>query len=387
VIATRVEDMVQPVADDIRRMAAQAEAERRLPDELLAGLMNAGLFSIYTPKQFGGLDLPLPEALRVVEETSRHDGSTGWTVALGLVNGLMTSAIADESARRVLGNGSVLIAGSPALSVRAVAVEGGYRLTGRWAYNSGAPNASWIAIAAPVFDGDTPRMGEGGPEMIVSFFPGPDAQIIDTWHVTGLRASGTQDLVVEDLFVPQEMTGGFVMPAGPRPVRDAAITRLPFFTVLGLVQSPPVCLGLARHAIEEFHAMAIARRSTFGSMLSEQSAVQVGLARAEGLVSSARCWWYQKVEQAWETAVDGKTMSAEERALTRIASLTVVENCLEAVDTVYRLAGSGAIFQSSPLERCWRDVHTAAQHMQTQTVRWETAGRVMLGLEPGSPIL
>ena len=174
-IATRVEDLVEPVAGDIRRMAAQAEAERRMPDELLQSLMEAGLFSIYTPKQFGGLDLPLPEALRVVEEVSRHDGSTGWTVALGVVNSLFTSVLPDESARRVLGNGSVLICGSPAMSVQAVPVEGGYRLSGRWGFNSGAPNASWVAIPAPIFEGGAPRMGEGGPELVFCFFPRSEA--------------------------------------------------------------------------------------------------------------------------------------------------------------------------------------------------------------------
>ena len=386
-IATRVEDLVEPVAGDIRRMAAQAEAERRMPDELLQSLMDAGLFSIYTPKQFGGLDLPLPEALRVVEEVSRHDGSTGWTVALGVVNSLFTSVLADESARRVLGNGSVLICGSPAMSVQAVPVEGGYRLSGRWGFNSGAPNASWVAIPAPIFEGGAPRMGEGGPELVFCFFPRSEAQIIDTWHVTGLRASGTQDLCVENLFVPEEMTGGFSMPAGPQPVRDCAFTNVPLFTLFAVIQSPAVCLGLARRMIEEYRDLAVSKQSTFGSKLSEQSLAQVGIARAEALVSSARTWWYDRVEGLWDAAVQGRTLSLEERASIRVASLLAVDNCLDAADMLYRLGGSSTIFQSSPLERCWRDIHTAAQHMQSQPVRWETAGRVMLGLEPDSPIL
>ena len=213
---TTPDELVRPVADDIRRMAAQAEAERRLPTELFSQLMDAGLFSIYTPRQFGGLDLPLPDALRVVEEVSRHDGSTGWTVALGVSNSLFTSVLADSAAARVLGNGSVLIAGAPAFGVRAVRVDGGYRLTGRWAFNSGAPNAHWMAAPAPIFEGDAPRMGPGGqPEMVFTFLSPSDVQIVDTWYVTGLRASGTQDLYVEDVFVPDEMTGGFSLPAGP----------------------------------------------------------------------------------------------------------------------------------------------------------------------------
>jgi len=93
------------------------------------------------------------------------------------------------------------------------------------------------------------------------------------------------------------------------------------------------------------------------------------------------------VEAAWSAAVDGLSLSLEDRAAVRIACLTAVEQSVAAADLLYRLAGSSAIFQSSPLERCWRDVHTAAQHMQVQDGRWETAGRVLMGLDPGSPLL
>src|SRR5207248_8064278 len=118
-------DLVGPVAEDILRMADQAEADRCLPRPLIDRLMAAGLFSIYTPRVFGGLELPLPEALRVVEEVSRLDGSTGWTVALGIANDLFTCALPDESAARVLRNGSALIAGAPGFMVRAEPGAGG----------------------------------------------------------------------------------------------------------------------------------------------------------------------------------------------------------------------------------------------------------------------
>lgn len=385
---TTAEELVEPVADDIRCMAAQAEAERRIPDELLTRLMEAGLFSIYTPREFGGLDLPLPEALRVVEGVSRHDGSTGWTVGLGVANGLFTPMLSEDSAARVLGSGSVLIAGAPAFGVRAVAARGGYSLTGRWPFNSGAPNASWVAAPAPIFDGDAPRLGEGGqPEMVFFFIPQADVQIIDTWYVTGLRATGTQDLCVEDLFVPDDMTGRFSLPRGPHAVRRSPFANIPFFTIFGIVQSPPVCLGLARRAIEEFKQIVLTKENPFGPPLREQVQAQVGLARAEALARSARIYWYESVRVMWDAASEGRELSLEDRAWVRLASLTAVENSVAVADLVYRLAGSSAIFQTSPLERCWRDVHTAAQHMQVQDGRWETAGRALLGLDPASPVI
>jgi alkylation response protein AidB-like acyl-CoA dehydrogenase len=385
---TIAEELAQPVADEIRGMAAQAEAERRIPAELFTRLVDAGLFSIYTPKEFGGLDLGLPDALRVVEEVSRHDGSTGWTVALGFANSLFTSVLREESAAQVLGKGSVLIAGSPAFGVRAVPVDGGYRLTGRWQYNSGAPNAAWIGSAAPIFDGDTPRPGEGGlPAMIFFFIPQAEAQIIDTWHVTGLRATGTQDLSVDDVFVPEEMTGGFSIPAGVNAVRRCLLANIPLFTAICVAQAPPVCLGLARRAIEEFKQITLTKDSPFGPPMRDQVQAHVGLARAEALVRSARSYWYENVEALWDAASQGREIAFEDRTAVRLASLTAAENSVAAVDLLYRLAGTSAVFQTSPLERCWRDVHTAAQHFQVQDARWETAGRVLLGLDPGSPIV
>jgi len=382
----RTIDLVAPVADEVRGTAAQAEAERRLPEVLMSRLKEAGLFSIYTPKEFGGLELPLPDALRVVEEVARHDGSTGWTVALGIANGYFISALTDPSAARVLGQGAVLIAGAPAMGVRAQRVAGGYRLTGRWSYNSGAPNADWIGSPAPIFDGDAPVLDENGQPQLVFFCILPsEAQIIDTWYVTGLRATGTQDLYVEDVFVPDEMTGGFSLPGGPRPVRDCLLTKIPLFSLLGLAQSPPVCLGLARRAIEEFRELALTKQGAFGGpRLSDTVPAQVGLARAEALVRSARCYWYENVEALWEVVLQGREPSLEALSAVRLASLMATENSVAAADLLYRLAGTSAIFQSSPLERCWRDVHTAAQHLAVQDGRWETAGRVLFGLDPAS---
>jgi alkylation response protein AidB-like acyl-CoA dehydrogenase len=217
----------------------------------------------------------------------------------------------------------------------------------------------------------------------------PGLGCADHRHVVrhGPAGERDQDLYVEDVFVPEEMTGGFSMPDGPRAVRDTAISGLPFLSLFGIVQSPPVCLGLARRAIDEFTQIAVSKQDLFGTRLSEKVQAQVRLARAEALVRSARTYWYSEVEAAWSAAVDGCSLSLEDRGAARIASLTAVEHGVAAADLLYRLAGSSAIFQSSPLERCWRDIHTAAQHMHAQDGRWETAGRVLMGLDPGSPLL
>jgi alkylation response protein AidB-like acyl-CoA dehydrogenase len=241
---------------------------------------------------------------------------------------------------------------------------------------------------APIFEGDAPRLGPTGePELAMLFMPVGQVQIIDTWHVTGMRATGTHDLYAEDVFVGDDFAGAFDLPAGPKAVRECVLAVMPFFTVIGVAQSPPACLGIARRAIEEFTEIALNKESPFGPRLSERVQAHAGLARAEGLLRSARAYWYQSVQEAWDNAVAGHAPTPVERAHLRIASVMAVENSAAATDLLYRLAGSSAIFQTSPLERCWRDVHTAAQHAQVQDARWETAGRVLFGLEPGSPFL
>jgi alkylation response protein AidB-like acyl-CoA dehydrogenase len=381
-------DLVAPVAEDVLATADEVEASRRLPEPLMRKLTEAGLFSIYTPREFGGLELSLPDALRVVEEVSRLDGSTGWTVALGFLSGFFTPSLPERSAARLFVNGSALIAGAPGFRVQAHPVEGGYRLSGQWSFCSGAPNATWVNVAAPVFDGEAPRMGPMGPEMITAFMHPSDVQIVEgTWDVTGMQGTGSYDLRVEDLFVPSEMVGMFALPAGPVALRERPLNRIPFMTALAVAQSPTVCLGIARHAIDEFRELALRKESPMGPKLIEQAHAQTGLARMEALVRSARVYWYDTVGELWDTVTSGRDVSMEQRVSVRLAALTAAENSVATVDMAYRLAGSTSVFRSSLIDRCWRDVHAAAQHAQVQEGRWETAGRVLFGLEPASLIV
>ncbi len=374
--------LVAPVAEDIARMSDRAERERRLPDELMGALKSNGLFSLYAPKRVSGLELPLPEALETVEEVARHDGSTGWVVALGVGNDVFTCSLDDDGFGRVFANGPVLLAGSPGLNVRAERIDGGYRITGQWQYASGAPNADWCNVAAPIFENGAPRMGSFGmPEMVLAFMHPGDVEIVDTWHVAGMRATGSHDLRADGVFVPEALTGSFSL-AGPVPKQPSILARIPFMTLLGMVQAPPVCLGVARHAIEEFRTLALEKERPPSPRLAEQPEAQQAIGKAEALVRSARAYFYSAANEAWDTAAADQPFSFESRANIRLACLTAAENSVAAVDLLWRMAGSTAIFESSPLERCWRDVHTAAQHVQVQDGRWATAGRILLGLDP-----
>jgi alkylation response protein AidB-like acyl-CoA dehydrogenase len=230
-------------------------------------------------------------------------------------------------------------------------------------------------------------MGQFGPEMVFCVLHPRDVEVLDTWVVSGLRATSTQDLRVEDLFVPREFTGGFSLATGPRAVRECTLARFPLFALLGLSQSAPVALGLARRAIDDFRSLAPGKQTGFSGMLSDQVQAQAGLARAEALLRAGRCYFFGAVRDAWERVRGGASLSLEDRAELRMAALTAVENSVAAVDIVFRLAGTSSLFESQGIERTWRDIHAAGQHHLVQEGRWETVGRVLFGMEPASPFI
>jgi alkylation response protein AidB-like acyl-CoA dehydrogenase len=333
--------------------------------------------------------LPLQDALRVVEEVARCDGSTGWVVSLGFANDLFTSVIDQNAAADMFEeDGFALFAGSPGFTMRAVQVEGGYRVTGRWSFASGAPNATWVNAAVPVFDGDRPLMSPFGmPEMVMVFMKPEEASIVPgSWDVIGLRASGSFDLCAEDVFVPRARSGPF-SPMGLMTQRESALARVPMFTISAVMQSPPVCLGVAAHAVEAFRELAASKERPPAPKMIEQVPVQVAVAKAEAKLRSARSYFHEAVAELWAVASSERPITLGLQANVRLAVMTAVENSVEVVDSLYRLSGSSSIFQSSPIERCFRDVHTAAQHLASQDARWETVGRVLLGLSPESVII
>jgi alkylation response protein AidB-like acyl-CoA dehydrogenase len=235
-------------------------------------------------------------------------------------------------------------------------------------------------------DGEAPKLDpHGRPEMVIAFLRRDQVEIIDAWTVVGLRGTGSHDLRTQNAFVPTKLAGPFALFPGASVQREGAMQRIPFPTLVVTMQVPPVSLGIARRAIEEFRETALTKMRPPAPPLAEQAMAQVAVARATALVESARAFYYGSIESLWEVAKAGD-MSLDLRLRTRLACLTTAENCAAAVDLLYRIAGTTPIFQDSDLGRCWRDIHTAVQHREMQPSNWEAPGRVIMGLEPGTPM-
>jgi alkylation response protein AidB-like acyl-CoA dehydrogenase len=266
---------------------------------------------------------------------------------------------------------------------RAVPTNGGYRLSGRWPLVSGCHYGDWQAANALVFDGDTPRMGpNGAPDFKIMFFPRGDCEVLDTWHSLGLRGTGSADIAVNDIFVPERRTFSlFTTPpqvAGPL----YRVGVIPLFSM----SLSSVLVGIARAAITDFIELAKRKTPTLSQTgLAARPTIHAAVARAEALVGSARAYLHEVANEMMASVEAGGGMPEELEAKRRLACANIGESCTQAVDMMFTVAGSTPIYSGHPLERCLRDIHTARQHLLVSPVWWEKTGQSFFGLGLGMP--
>jgi alkylation response protein AidB-like acyl-CoA dehydrogenase len=354
------------------------ETARRLPEDLARELARAGFFRIYLPAAYGGLDLTPIEAMEIFEELARGDASIAWCVWNG--NTHWTAAqLSPEAARTVYAKPEIVTANSTRPSGQARAVDGGYRVNGRWSLVSGCELGTWMVLLCVIHDGDSPRLARSGaPEARFMLIPAGDCEIIDTWTVGGLRGTGSHDVAVHDVFVPESFGSGFTDPyVLPEPrYRIPPGSRV----IPGL---GAMALGIARTAIEtliEIAAEKTPERAT--QRLRENHGTQTRLAQAESLVRSARLFLFDSLHRLWSIVTATGEAPIEARAEVRLAASHAVSSAVQAVDLMYAAAGASSIYASCPLERAFRDVHAITQHIAVHPRVMETTGRVLLGLEP-----
>lgn len=372
---------LQPLIEGCRE---QMDQERRLPAILVDAMVSAGLFQLWVPSDLGGAEVDLRTVIEVVEEVSRVDGSVGWNLQIGAGASLFWGYLPAAAARRAYaGNSAPIMAGSLHTRGEAVAVaaDGGYRVSGRWAFATGCNYAAWLMGSCVVMDRDGPRAGKDGkPDPYLVFFPRAEATIIDTWNTIGLRGTGSNDIAVSDLFVPDCYAVRLFAEERPRP---GPLFAFRFDTLVPVLMAP-VAFGLARAAIDALVALAGAKVPARGqSLLRERALVQVDVARAEAMLLSARAFLFEIVDEIWESATAGDSPSLQQRARLRLATANAVGNCAQAIDLMYAAGGGTSVYAPNTLERCLRDIHVVTQHASVSPANYEPIGRVLLGMEPG----
>ena len=371
------------LAPAIRAAAEEIERDRSLPEAIVQALADAGLYRMFLPRSLGGAEADPLAYFDVVEELARADSAAAWSVLIS--TSTMTSTVRalgdDVLAPMFATPRQTVMGGSAPARGRAIRVPGGFRLTGRWTQGSNVLIAGWMHVGCHLWDETGQCRGpEGAPVYLQCAFAGPDAEVIDTWTTTGMRGTGSHDYAVTDLFVPEARVHGPVAES-PRPG--------PLYQFVGWthVAHAALGLGIARVAIDELIALAGGKRATWMAgegQLAARTTIQAKVARAEALVGSGRAYVVQATGEAWDTVCRGERLSPEQRAVYRLAIAHAMTNAVEAVDLMYAVGGATAIYARSRLDRCLRDAHTAAAHVWVAADTYELAGRLLLGLDPGS---
>ncbi|GIP41044.1 acyl-CoA dehydrogenase [Paenibacillus sp. J31TS4] len=343
------------IRERLREQADRIEQAGELPVWVLDWLYKERLFKLFVPEELGGRMAPLPEAFRVFEEVSRADGNAGWLVTIGAGGGVFAPAMTPETAREVFERREAVIAGSGMPTGTAVPVEGGYQVSGRWKYCSGAPYATTFTANCVIDRGEGVPAGE-----IRSFAFRPEQVTIrEDWASFGLKATGSHTIEVTDQFVPEERT--FDLTAPPAPGTDP-LYRYPF---LPFAQGSfaAVGLGIARHYLEE--AGRFVERSRDGWEAAKPGRADrtaEAIREAEALLDAAARVYYEAVERTWERVVEAGALTDEEQSEVSAACKAMGRTARETAQAVFPKLGMAALMEGTALNRTWRDLHTACQH-------------------------
>jgi alkylation response protein AidB-like acyl-CoA dehydrogenase len=362
----------------LQEAAEEGERERRLPAAAVTALADAGFFRLCRPRYLGGFEADPPTVVASIEELARHDGSAAWCAVNSGIAGTLHSLLPHEGARET-GGDDVVVNGIFAPSGRAIERDGGYLVTGRWSFVSNCHQCTWLAPASIVFHGDEMSMTPEGPEIVTTFLQAGDWQIIDTWDTVGLRATGSHDIEVVDVFVPTHRT--FPVPL-PDAVSDGALFRFPLVGLFS-IGIAACALGIAQAAIDDVVDLA-GTKTPFGlaGPMASRTTTQLAVCEAMALVRAARALVHEETTVLWHQVSAGTLVTAEQRAALRLAATHATAASANAVDLVYTAAGSTSVFASSPLQQRLRDVHAITQHFFVAPPTYETIGKVLLGVEP-----
>jgi len=371
---------VQSLAPTIAAERERLDTERELSPGLIDALVEAGLFRLWTPRELGGAELDPVSGLRVIAAVSELDGSVGWNVMISSAYSFFAGRLPGPAAETIYGDRRAAVAGQLQPGGTAELIDRGYRVSGRWPFGSGSQQATWFLAQCAVHGNGAPRPARGGaPAMRLVFVPADHCHIHDTWHVSGLRGTGSHDYSMEDVEVATEY--GFDLFAD-RPTRTEPLYACPLVPIVTAAPAS-VPVGIARAALQAFKSIAKTKKSFPSTQtLSEHPTVQQEYGRAEMYARSAELLLFQAVTDMWESVQAGTPPTLEQRAACRLGCINAGINAAQAVDIVYTLAGADSIFEKHALERCFRDVHAATQHAAVAPKGLEVPGRVLFGMKP-----
>ena len=376
-------NLVEPLAEEIKSRAGEFERQGYVSQDVVQKLAERRLYRLCNDTSSGGLSGTAEDYARLTEYVATLDGSTAWVLFIGITSALSYMNLPEEEVKGIFKDQTDITAGVFAPMGRATPDQRdgvkGYRLSGRWQWGSGIRNSTFISAGGFVVgqDGKIQRTQQGLPDQRMFLLDVKDVDILDTWHVSGLKGTGSTDFQTEDLFVPESRA--FTLFSKHTP--DTPVHRFPAFGFLA-IGIAAVALGLAKASLDELTAIAIAKTPQ-GSRkpLAMRSSTQIRVALATAKYRAARGLMYEEIRKIWSEAETSSELSVEARRDLRLALTYTVMQCVEVVTEMYTLAGGSSVYETSPLQRYFRDIHVAQQHMMVGEMTLELTGRLFLDVE------
>lgn len=358
---------------EVRRRRFEFSDRQQISPDIVEMFKAAGVYRAMVAKRFGGEEKSPSDFLRLIEEISRADGSAGWVASFGF-SAVYLSALPIPTLEKMYANGpDVVFAGGIFPPQEAKRVEGGLEVSGSWSWGSGCTGAQLIGVGIKV-DGAGPT----GGLPLIAVMPAEKVKIVPNWDVIGLKGTGSHDMVIDKVVVPEEWT--FIR--GGKSSLDTPLYRYPTMALAAQVLAV-VALGVGRAALDELIEMAGGRTSITGApVLADRAYVQTDLAKAEAALRSARAFFYEATDEAFATLVAGDELSPEARAMIRLAATNAARVGADVTQTVYRLAGTTGVFADHPIAHYMHDAMIVPQHAFLADGTWQNAGKVLLGLDP-----
>jgi len=362
---------------EIRERRNEFDRLRHIPQDIVEKFRAIGVYRAFVPRELGG-DEGSPAAFcELIEQIAEADGSAGWVASFGMSSAYLAALPPETFAKVYAKSPDVVFAGALFPPSAVPSEPGGFLVSGRWNYCSGCHGASLIGVGIKPTGGDGPAL----PRMAV--MPRENVRIESNWDVIGMRATGSDDVVCENVFVPEEWT--FVRGSAAR--QTHAPYRYPSLALASQVLA--VCgLGVARAAIDDMTRIAVGAGSITGAPRpADRAYVQIELAKADARLRAARAWFYDTIEGAYEKVLAGDELSLVNRNQLRMVATHAAHTAADAARTAFTLAGSSAIFNGHPMSRYLHDALVVSQHAFLAEGTWQSAGAAALGLplSPGYP--
>jgi 3-hydroxy-9,10-secoandrosta-1,3,5(10)-triene-9,17-dione monooxygenase len=383
--------VIDRAAQLVPRLAARARATeqlRRVPEETISELTAAGLFRILQPRRVGGAELPYEALVRVAAVLAHGCGSTAWVYANLANHAFMLALWPGEAQQEVWSQSSDALIGSALMFPpgRATKAPGGYRLTGRWKFSSGIDVCSWTMLGGIASaDGEL-------PDYRVFLVPAGDYETFDTWYAAGLRGTGSKDVAVADIFVPEHRALSVALMKGCAApgalLNPGPLYRLPVFDMFPYVVAATP-LGLAQGAVTTFAEDTRHRITSYSTtLMSDHSTTQLRLGEAASAIEAAELLMLANCQSAMAEAEASRILTREEKIRLRRDGAYAARLCTRAVDLLFEAGGGEYLYEDKPMQRTFRDVHAAQSHY---ALAWDiaaaTAGKFMLGIAPDMPTL